>query len=176
MTRPNIYFFLGIIFLVLTWLFVGFFRDDEFYEPKLFTKHRPTFKVNFYSPIGMQDMKLNSLPPGRKAEEIAFREFVLKQHVQYNSDARLWYLPFILIQLTLTFFSFALLKTRRNLSYKKWQLPVHFVICLLLTSLGIAFILAFDTLLLTLLVSAMVLAINYFTLVLLTRRNLKQVQ
>ena len=142
--RPNIYILLGTVFIIFTWLFVGLFRDDEFYEPTLFTKYRPTLKVNFYSPIGMQDLKVDDLPTDRRTEEKAFQEFVMKRHVQNNSEARLCYLPFILIQLTLTFLTFGILKMKRELAYKKWQLPTHFVVCLVLTSLGIGFILSFD--------------------------------
>jgi hypothetical protein len=91
MKRPNIYIFIGIVFLILTWLFVGLYRDDEFYEPNLFTKYRPTLKVNFYSPTGMSDLTVDDLIDEKKVEEIAFQEFVIKQHIQYNSNARLWY-------------------------------------------------------------------------------------
>lgn len=171
MTRLNIYLILGIVFIILTWLFVGFFRDDEFNQPNLFTKYRPTFKVNFYSPVGMQDLELNYLSSDRKIEEIAFQEFVIKQHIQNSSDARLWYLPFILIQLTFTFFSFGYYKIKRKLVYKNWQLPAHFIICLVLTSFGLEFILYFDKLILTIILLTLLVFINYFTLYLLTRKN-----
>ena len=169
--RPNIYILLGTVFVILSWLFVGLFRDDEFYEPNVFTKYRPTFKVNFYSPIGMQGFELKDLSPDKQIEEKAFQEFVMKQHIQNNSDARLWYLPYILIQLTLTFFCFGILKIRRHFVYKKWQLPAHFGICFILTSFGLAFILVFDNLSWTIILSPLLLAINYFTLILLTKRN-----
>lgn len=170
-TRPNIYILLGTVFIILTLLFVGLFRDDEFYEPTLFTKYRPTFKVNFYSPIGMQDLKLDDLPTDRKAEEIAFQEFVMKRHIQNNSDARLWYLPFILIQMILTFLTFGILKMKRELIYKKWQLPTHFAVCLLLTSLGLGIILSIDNLLAAVFGGLLILTINYWTVVLLTRQK-----
>lgn len=168
--RPNIYILLGTVFIILTWLFVGLFRDDEFYELDVFTKYRPTFKVNFYSPIGQQGLELKDLSPDKQIEERAFQEFVMKHHIQNNGDARLWYLPFILIQLTLTFFCFGILKTRRHLVYKKWQLPTHFAICFILTSLGLAFIVTFDNLSMTIILATLLLAINYLTLILLTRR------
>jgi hypothetical protein len=137
----------------------------------MFTKYRPTFKVNFYSPIGMQDLELKDLSPDKEIEEKAFREFVMKQNIQNNSDARLWYLPFILIQLTLTFFCFGILKIRRHLVYKKWQLPTHFAICLILTSFGFGFILSFDSLSLTIILVTLLFAINYFTLIFLTSQR-----
>jgi hypothetical protein len=142
--RPNIYIFIGTVFLILTWLFVGLYRDDEFYEPNLFTKYRPTLKVNFYSPTGMSDLTVDDLIDEKKVEEIAFQEFVIKQHIQYNSNARLWYLPFILIQLTLTFLNLGLLKIKHDLVYKKWLLPSHFISCLMFTSIALGFMLSFD--------------------------------
>jgi hypothetical protein len=172
--RPNIYILLGTVFIILTWLLVGLFRDDEFYEPSMFTKYRPTFKVNFYSPIGMQDLELKDLSPDKQIEEKSFQEFIMKQHIQNNSDARLWYLPYILIQLTLTSFCLGILKIRRHLVYKKWQLPTHFAICLILTSFGFGFILSFDNLNLTIILVTLLLAINYFTLILLTSRRKAQ--
>lgn len=119
----------------------------------------------------MQDLKLDDLPTDKKAEEIAFQEFVMKRHIQNNSDARLWYLPFIFIQLTLTFLSFGILKMKRDLVYKKWQLPTHFAVCLVLTSLGLGFILSFDNLFAALFGGLLILAINYWTVVLLTRQK-----
>lgn len=154
---------------MLTWLFVGIFRDDEFYEPNLFLKYRPTFKVNFYSPTGMQDFELNDLSPERKAEEIAFQEFVIQQHIQGNSAPIRDCLPFILIQLTVTFLSFGFFKIRRNFTYKAWQLPVHFLSCLIPTSLGVLFILVFDYLALKLILLTLMALINYFMLFLLVR-------
>jgi hypothetical protein len=171
MTKPNAYILLGTIFLFLTWFFVGLYRDDEFNEPNFFIKYKPTFKVNFYSPIGMQDLKLNSLTPEKKMEEIAFQEFVTKQHIQSNSNTIVWYLPFILIQMTVTFFSFGYFKIRRKLVYNRWQLPAHFSTSLAFTSLGLCFILAFDNLILTFILLIILVFINYLLFFLFTKKN-----
>src|SRR5258706_3061491 len=101
--KTNVFLILGTAFLLLTWLFTGVFRDDEFYDPDLFTKYRATFKVYFSSPIGMQDMKIEDLSPNGQLEEIAFQEFVIKQEIQNNGNGHLWFMPYVLIQLTLTF-------------------------------------------------------------------------
>ncbi|MXV49336.1 hypothetical protein GS399_00010 [Pedobacter sp. HMF7647] len=172
--RPNVYILLGTVFILLTWLFVGIYRDDEFYEQNLFTKYRPTFKVNFHSAIGMQDLKLDDLSENRKAEEIAFQEFLIKQQVQSSSNAKLWYLPFILIQLTLTFISLGILKFRRDLVYKEWHFPAHFTACLLLTSIGLGLMLSFDNSLTTIFVGLLVLTLNYGALILITKERRKK--
>jgi len=169
-TRPNIHIVIGIVFLILTWLFVGLYRDDEFHESSLFTKYCPTFKVNFYSPIGMQDLKIEDLPTDKKIEEIAFQEFIIERHIQNNSTARLWYVPLILIQLTLTFFTSGILKNQRALVYKRWHLSTHFATCLIITSIGLGFILRFDNLLSTIIGGLLILTINYLILLLLTKR------
>jgi hypothetical protein len=168
--KPNIYILLGTAFLILTWLFIGFFRDDEFYEPELFVKYRPKFKVNFYSPIGMQDFKISDLPPDKKAEEIAFQEFVRDR---YKTNRKLWYLSFLIIQLILTFFSFGILKIRRHQANRKWQLPVHFAINIAITTFAIAFIFFFDNALAVMGGGVLIMTINYFILVLLIRLKIK---
>jgi NADH:ubiquinone oxidoreductase subunit 2 (subunit N) len=127
--------------------------------------------VNFYSPTGMSDLTVNDLTGNKKVEELAFQEFVMKQHIQNNSDERLWYLPLILIQLTLTFLSFGIYKLRRHFFYKKWQLPTHFAICLILTTIGLGFILSFDNLFFSIFTGLLILTINYWTLKLLTRQR-----
>jgi hypothetical protein len=167
----NIYFLLGIFFLILSWLFIGLFRDDEFNEPGLFFKYRPTFQVIFYSPRGMDDTRLSDMPGDLKTEQIAFEEFVIHQHVQENSSSMFRFLPFLLIQLTLTFLSFGVLKMRRELVYRKWQLPVHFIVCLLLTFIDLTFILFFDRILLTISGCLLMLMINYWMLLLLTLKK-----
>jgi|GEM_PF-1400600 len=174
-TRTNIYNFLGAVFFILTWLFVGLYRDGEFYESNVFVKYRPTFKVYFYDPIGMSDMTDKDLSAEKQLEEIAFQEFVIQHHFRNNNNAQLWYLPFITMQLTLSFFSFGILKSRRNLGYKIWHLPAHFAVCLILTSTGLGFILHFGDLISLIIGGLLILMINYWTLVLLTKhRNRKK--
>jgi hypothetical protein len=159
---------LGTIFLILTWIFVGVFRDDEFYEPTIFIKHRPTLKVNFYSPIGMSDLQLKDLTPEKQRELLAFDEFVIKQGIQYNSNDRLWYLPFVLIQITLTFFTFAILNSK---VHKIWKLILHFSICILPTTFGLAFTLVFDRTFMTVFLGLLIFAVNCLILYLLTRQE-----
>ncbi|MFT3682151.1 MAG: hypothetical protein QM791_17890 [Ferruginibacter sp.] len=157
----------------MTWLFVGIFRDSEFYEPSIFTKYRPTFKVFFYTPIGESDLEMEELSTSKQSEEIAFQEFVIKQHQQYNSDSKLWYLPFILIQLTLTFLCFGIFKNWTNLTYKNWQLAVHFLINIIITTAGLAFLLSFDKTIITMLIIVIILAANCWAIILLTKRRLR---
>ncbi len=157
----------------MTWLFVGIFRDSEFYEPSIFTKYRPTFKVFFYTPIGESDLKVEELSASKQSEEVAFQEFVIKQHQQYYSNSKLWYLPFILMQLTLTFLLFGILKKRTNLTYKNWQLAVHFLINLIITSAGLSILLSLDKTIISMLIILIILAANCWTIVLLTKRRLR---
>lgn len=114
-TKINSYLLFGTVFIILTWLFVGVFRDDEFYEPDIFLKYRPTFKIIFHSPVGMQDIQLHELSPDNRAEEIAFRDFVISHY----KIAHVWYIPLVLIQLTLTLLFFGYFKARHNTTFKK---------------------------------------------------------
>lgn len=163
--KPNIYLIVGTVFIILTWLFVGLFRDDEFCELDIFIKHHPTFKVNFYSPTGMSDLTVNDLSADKQVEEIAFEEFVNKRNRQ------LWCIPFILIQLVLTSLVFGFYKLRQNITFKIWQLPAHFFINVVLTTFGIGFILVLDNIFVTVILMLVVIAINYLTLNLITRRQ-----
>nr|WP_199002244.1 hypothetical protein [Flavobacterium sp. ASV13] len=173
MTKPNQYITLGIVFFIISWLFIGLFRDDEFYEPFLFIKYRPSFKVNFYSPIGMQDLSLHELSPDKREEELAFQDFVVNHKIQNNGDAKLWYLPFILIQLTVTFFCLGILKTKHNIVYKKWPYFIHPVIGIVFTFLGIIMLLCIDSWFPLIFGSLVILLFNYALLMLLTRRQRK---
>jgi hypothetical protein len=150
---------------------VGVFRDDEFYEPSTFTKYRPTFKVNFYSPIGMQSLSINDLPADKQQEEIAFQEFVIKRHQQNNSNAPLWYLPFILIQLTLTFLTVGVYGGSQQLQFRHKYWLLHFLLNIILTSLIIGFILSLDKLYWTISLVALVVVINTFTAATVTRKH-----
>ena len=149
---------------MLTWLFTGLFRDDEFYEPTIFGKHRPTTKLFFYSPSGQSDLTIKDLSLDKQKEEIAFQEFVIKQGQQNSSTPKLWYLPPILIQLTLTFLTFGLYKVRLSSNFKNWQLSIHFFINLILTILGVGLILSLDKMAWTILLVFLIFAINYWTI------------
>ena len=162
--KPNIYLIVGTVFLLLTWLFVGLFRDDEFYEPELFIKHRPTFKTNFYSPTGMSDLTVNDLTADKQVEEIAFMEFV------DNRNRQLWFLPFILIQFTLTLLMLGFYKLRQTITFKNWQLPAHFFINIILTTLGLVFALSVDNVFMAAILLLAILTINYLSILVLTRR------
>jgi hypothetical protein len=172
--RSNIYLLLGFVVLITTILFVGLFRDDEFYNPSLFIKYRPTFKLNFYSPTGMSDMEMKNLSPDKQSEEMAFQEFVIQEHQQNKNNPILDLLPFVLIQLCLTLLTLGIYKQLKLIKYKNWQPAVHFIINLILLVLAIAAILSFDNFLGLSFFTFLILMSNYWILVLLTRRNIKQ--
>lgn len=167
----NFYVIFAMVFLILAWLFTGFFRDVEFYELSIFGKHRPTFKVYFNSPIKESDLTLKDLSPAEQYEEQAFQEFVINQGHQYNTSDKLWYLPPILIQLTLSFMAFGVYRLKRAVDYKIWQLPIHFLINLLLTIVLIGFILILDKMVWSISIIGLILISNYLIFLLLTKRQ-----
>jgi hypothetical protein len=169
--KANFYILPGIVFLILTWLFTGLFRDDEFYELSIFGKQRPTFKIYFYSPTGQSDLTLKDLSPDKQYEERAFQEFVLEQDQQNNSTPKLWYLPPILIQLTLTFMTLGFYRLKVSFNFQKWQLPTHFLINLLLTTFGVALTLSLDKTVWTILLMFLIFLSNYVVISLLTIRQ-----
>ncbi len=65
-----------VTFLILVRLFFGVYVDDEFGEKSIFAKHRPTWKWEFYSPIGMSDLKMDDLSKEKQIEEKYYDEFI----------------------------------------------------------------------------------------------------
>ncbi|MCB9042575.1 MAG: hypothetical protein H6554_02260 [Chitinophagales bacterium] len=165
----------GLVFFILTWLFVGIYRDAEFYEPYLFIKYRPTPKIIFYSPTGMSDLTLDDLSKDKQTEEIAFQEFVYREDVWRNRIFPMPLLSLILIQLTLTLFSLGILKGKHAVTYKQWHLPIHFAIGFIPTSISICLMLTFDNLFVTIIGIFFLLAINYASLILLTKNRHKKI-
>lgn len=80
----------ALILFLAAWLFLGVYRDREFGDSHLFLKHRPTFKVRFYAPIGESDTRVNDLAPASRYEEIMYREFV-EDGGGYKRSIPLWY-------------------------------------------------------------------------------------
>ncbi len=72
MTKAIIKIFIGITLLS----FVGIKYDTEFYEPEFFVKHKPSFKIEYYSPIGESDLTLNDLYGDKREQEIVYRDSV----------------------------------------------------------------------------------------------------
>jgi hypothetical protein len=115
----------ALLTLLTTILFCGISRDPEFYEPTIFVKHRPTMKVHFYTPTGESDLTVLDLSAEDKKEELLYIEFVEDQKIYTDNLNRLWFLPPILIQVTLTFLAFAI--TTQN-EIKPDRLIIHFLI------------------------------------------------
>lgn len=137
MLQKNKLLLFGFLFLLITWLFTGIYKDDEFYEAALFTKRSPSPKAVFYSPIGMSDKDIGQLSPNKQAEENAFREQVLEANVP-EQGVFLATLPYGLIQLTLTFLFFGVYGLFTTKLFKLWQIILHFIINFFTTGIGIA--------------------------------------
>jgi hypothetical protein len=148
----------GLIALVATILFCGIARDPEFYEPTIFVKYRPTIKLHFYTPIGESDLKIEDLSQEKRREELLYRDFVINQGVYPENLNRFWFLPPVLIQLTLTFLSLA---TRRA-AIKKKAVCIHFFVNLILLVFAIALMLSLDNMW-SALVALAILAANILT-------------
>lgn len=75
----------GLILFLAGWLFLGIYRDREFGDKYLFVKHMPTFKFNFYAPLGESDVRLDKLDRERRSEEMLYQEFVEKRAGSHRS-------------------------------------------------------------------------------------------
>jgi hypothetical protein len=161
--KPNINLLIGLSLLLITWLFVGIYRDAEFNEPSLFIKYKPSFKIEFYSPSGMSDLTVEDLPEPKKSEEIAFDEFVSNRY-EFHQKTEFLVLP--LIQLTLTFLSFGLIKSRWENPIMWIQFPAHFLFCLVFGFVIAILMAQFDKLLITVLSFILILGFNIWMRVL----------
>jgi len=135
-----IFFGLGLITLATTILLCGISTDSEFYKPTIFVKYRPTMKLYFYTPIGESDLELTDLTEDKKREELLYQEFIDGQGVYNDNLNRLWFLPPVLIQLTLTLISLGI----RGTEIKKHGVLIHFLINLIFSAFGVAFMLHLD--------------------------------
>jgi len=158
----NNYLKIGLIFVILSFLFIGVYEDDEFNEASIFLKYKPSLKMHFESPIGMQDLKISDLSTENQIEEKYYEDFIKNQH--YKSEY-LSLIPFILIQATLTFICFG----TKQKKYKIWQSLIHFLINFLLTTIGIAFLLTFAKTFTTVIICLLIIMINYFTFLLIQK-------
>jgi hypothetical protein len=157
---------LGLITLLIAVLFCGISRDPEFYAPTIFVKYRPTLKAHFFTPIGESDLKLEDLEEDKKREELLYQEFVVNQGIYTYNLNRLWFVPPILVQLTLTFLSLGV----KRMKIKKGGILIHFLINLIFSAFAVAFILHLDKLW-TIVLFIGLLALNIWTTKFAERKN-----
>jgi len=157
MNQKFIFIVFGIMLILFSILFIGLYRDDEFNELRAFTKHRPTTKMYFYSPIGMQPLNIEDLTPEKRVEQLAFNEFIIGNKIQFSRD-KLWFIPPLLIQLSLTLLTFGLFITLTNM---RILIPIlHLSILYVFTALGLTLITIIDQFSSTLIIGIFLLTIN----------------
>jgi hypothetical protein len=76
--KTSIVVFTFTVFLSIR-LFCGVYVHDEFAEKNFFIKHRPIWKWEFYSPLGMSDRKFEELSREKQIEQKYFYEFIKDQ-------------------------------------------------------------------------------------------------
>lgn len=131
MSRSIIFLLLGVVCCFLVVLFIGIFYDRHT-DGTFFVKYRPTSKYYFYPP----QYYLEELSPKERRKERAyFQEFVIDKDLLKTNAASSWY-PAMVVQSALTLLCIGgwSLVLKRKISY--WQIPVHFILCLVPTELG----------------------------------------
>jgi hypothetical protein len=141
--KMNRYLKYGLILLLICWLFLGIYPGD-FDSMGIYVKIRPSFSIELSSEERLLSIK-----------EIDYNLFVVS-------------MLFILIQLTISFICFGT-KVKK---YKCWQLPLHLIICFLITTIClIIIILSFgESKLITFLFAVITYLINYFFYYLIQRQ------
>lgn len=79
MRKRLLYFCFFLLFALFlgAWIWVGVVKDPEFAAYDLKLKKHATFKLFFYSPLGMSDKTIEDLPHDLQAIEHDYRHFVL---------------------------------------------------------------------------------------------------
>ena len=158
----NKFLLFGVLALIASILFVGVYEDDEFSEYGIFTKHKPTIQLFFYSPIGMSDRTITDLPEELQNEEIAFKDFVLKKGVQY--PGKVDFIPFLLIQLALTFLAIGIYRIKFKKPFDNFVLPLHYIVNFIVSSFVIGGLLITSNLYGKIGLIVLVLVLNYTTI------------
>ncbi len=160
----NNYLKLGLFLLIISWLFVGFYRNEE---PKdnlyIFLKHKPSLKLFFHTPIGMQDLNISDLSPENQLEQKKYNEFIIKSRI---NNQYLAMLPFLLIQAFMTLLIFG---TKLD-DYIFWRPFLHYIINIPFSIFGIAMILTFDRIETTIFIGVFVLIVNYLIFFILNKK------
>src|ERR1051326_4954552 len=157
----NIYPFLGTALLVFCFLFTGFLGDDEFDEPGLFFKHRPSLRMEFYSPIGMSDMTLADLSEEKASAQRDFNEFIIKQGVQYPGNTRDRFVP-LLYALTITLLLYGFLPSWKR-QFKIKHMVMHFLIHCVVFFAGVILMLSLNSTISLLFMLLVILSVSILT-------------
>jgi hypothetical protein len=162
----NIHLITGIVLLITSILFIGVWRDDEFYEPGLFIKHKPSFYMVFEHPFGQSDYELDKFPIKTQEQYWRYREFVTDQYPgRHNIILILFF-----IQIPLTFLFGGILPLVRR-KFNLIQMAIHFTINATVALFGIAFIFHLDKPPFTILISFLILILDFLTAYLFSKKD-----
>lgn len=125
----NKYLVSGILLIIITFLFSGVYKDPEFGEINLFTKHKPSLQFRFYSPIGESDKPMKDLSAEKQKEAIAYAEFVTARSGSFIFE-NLDILPIIFISLSTTFLLTGLIVLKSNQKPSKKSIAIIYFISL----------------------------------------------
>ena len=150
---------IAIVLIIFSWLFIGVFSEPEFGDKTIFVKHKPTFKIEFYSPIGESDLKLSDLNKEKQIEEIAFQEYIINQNQLKSNFSQ--FFAILLIELIITYLTLGIYKLRNSSSYAFWQIIFQIIINILISTVGIALILTFYKLYISIIILTLIFVINY---------------
>ena len=146
--------FVGFISAILMLLFIVIKYDYEFHEPQFFIKYRPTYKINFYSPIGESDATVNDLNDYDKVEELAYQDFVV-ENIGNRLDGDI--LGVILGQIVSTSLIFGLFYKK---DFKIFKILIHYSMNIIFLFFGLMLIFHFNKSLMTFVIVIFLMVIN----------------
>ncbi len=164
----------GLVFLILTILFVGEFYDPEDGDRSFFIKYKPTLQHVFYSPVAQHRYMPAAITPAELKDESAYQDFVAKR-ISLKSGAIFPLLPALLIQVTLTLLVCGIFQFITKRRIKDWQLIFQFLINVFITTFSLVYITHYDNAITTLIIALLLTTINLITIRLLTKPNRLQI-
>lgn len=158
---------LGSVLLFTNILYVGVFLDWSDGDLSLFIKHKPTAKQYFYSPKKYYRYQPQELTFAEMKEELAYQEF----SKDFKPNRHPWQPAIFSYQLALSFIVLGIMKLFRKVKVKLWHIPIHLIANIFLTVFGVIMILHEGNSTLTAGVLIAIIAINYFTMKLIIRKD-----
>lgn len=155
---------IAIVLIIFSWLFIGVFSEPEFGDKTIFIKHKPTFKIEFYSPIGESDLKLSELNKEKQIEEIAFQEYIINQNLLKNNNSD--FFAILLIGMIFTYLSLGIYKLKNSGVYLFWQIITQFIINIVISTIGIALMLTFNKSYISIIILTLIFIVNYLSVIL----------
>jgi len=148
----NKFIIIGILLFFISILFIGINKKSDSPEASIFIKSTASLNMVHVPEIKNSQVTLEELTQQLKEKDESSENNVSN------------FLPYLLIQLTLTFLFLGIYKVRFTSKFEKWLFPLHFIINFFITTFIIGGMLVSDNIFVTIALSLVTLFVNYFSI------------